>query len=899
MFQISRKKTRTSMTALMLALLTGCNGASDDGNGPSDNSSTEPNPPSGASSILSAENTVNLSRNMSSSHVLLEGKIHSSSQDGSSIVSSVRPVTELESCKDISFDSTGYTVNFDDFVGICVYKYDAENSNEPEQKASAYAISVAQKSIGSEVSFFTPISDTTLVGQPLTIDLKNDPSFVTQVPEGYTMDQEITLIGEGEATADKSAQTVTYNPTQEGGFAKIIYSYSNGSEVKLGYIAISVSSSPNTAPNAPKIDYSNDPLVEKVLVNEEREIDLSKYVSDDDGDALQLIYTDSWNAAVSPSNTADMNNLKLTFQTTKVGEHFVSYVISDHYGGYATGLIRIEVYDPESEPSWGNLQLDTKYYFAPLVKSEADAQGATYTSTHIDAQANNANVATFNLQQAKQLCTASGRLPTLDELNTLSKIGGVGPAVYDGWPVEIDYWALDGSDASIVNLTSGATGETPNAGGQYVTCVGEGDYLIDTAQSKLVAIGDGVDQASVAVKATFNGEPLEGIVVKATVTGSANLANTSLVTDAAGYAIFTILDTISEQVTFVTNIENSTSTRSAQLHFTGNPNTAELNLKALSDNQPLTGVNVFSAILQDAAGSPVAGQVIEYSQNPDLTYTPAEEQTNLDGAQQVSVQLKNPDPGSESYNYIVHAEYARPDGTITSDNLQMMFGANILEPRLRSVKDWATPPDVNAVAAVFSSMPDVTNNSVTFKISDTEEAEFPNGRREMTVKANKEGRATAVIEYGNREEGDHSYLVQAYTEDGQTTNKIRQHFDPAILGKKLIYKQIRMEDTRPAGFSCPTLNGWEGSGTTKDVWKDLNAAGVTEKDVKALGWKEDSYQSLDRIRYYGITQPSELPGEYDVAYPLIWRRDQNKWQEPGPQDRFKGFKYRICSKPRT
>ncbi|MBT0122788.1 hypothetical protein [Vibrio campbellii] len=884
------------MTALMLALLTGCNGASDDGNGPSDNSSTEPNPPSGASSILSAENTVNLSRNMSSSHVLLEGKIHSPSQDGSSIVSSVRPVTELESCKDISFDSTGYTVNFDDFVGVCVYKYDAENSNEPEQKASAYAISVAQKSIGSEVSFFTPISDTTLVGQPLTIDLKNDPSFVTQVPEGYTMDQEITLIGEGEATADKSAQTVTYNPTQEGGFAKIIYSYSNGSEVKLGYIAISVSSSPNTAPNAPKIDYSNDPLVEKVYVNEEREIDLSKYVSDDDGDALQLIYTDSWNAAVSPSDTADMNNLKLTFQTTKVGEHFVSYVISDHYGGYATGLIRIEVYDPESEPSWGNLQLDMKYYFAPLVKSEADAQGATYTSTHIDAQANNANVATFNLQQAKQLCTASGRLPTLDELNTLSKIGGVGPAVYDGWPVEIDYWALDGSDASIVNLTSGATGETPNAGGQYVTCVGEGGYLIDTAQSKLVAIGDGVDQASVAVKATFNGEPLEGIVVKATVTGSANLANTSLVTDAAGYAIFTILDTISEQVTFVTNIENSTSTRSAQLHFTGNPNTAELNLKALIDNQPLTGVNVFSAILQDAAGTPVAGQVIEYSQNPDLTYIPAEEQTNQDGSQQVSVQLKN--PGSESYNYIVHAEYARPDGTITSDKLQMRFTANILNPYLESTKDLATPPDVNMVTAVFSSMPDPTNNSVTFEIlTDNGEAVFSNGQRKIKIDANKvTKRATAEIKYVGSGGKPKGYLVDAYTEDGQRTAAVAQNFDPVVLGKQRMYKQIRIDEPKPFGYICPTRNsGWEGGAEPINIYDDLTEAGVRPKDVVAIGWKEEPGFTGNEPRHpvYGLSSPTRVSG--NQGFQLWFNPRHEEWRSELAHE----LEYRICSKSRT
>ncbi|MFS1918968.1 hypothetical protein [Vibrio sp. 10N.286.45.E10] len=140
------------------------------------------------------------------SHVLLEGKIHSSSQKGNNIVSSVSPLTDLESCQDISVDSTGYSVSFDDFVGVCVYKYDATNSAAPDQRASAYAISVAQKSVDNEVALFTPMPETTLVGETLVIDLKNDPNFVTEVPDSYTMDQDVTLIGEGEATADDTNQ---------------------------------------------------------------------------------------------------------------------------------------------------------------------------------------------------------------------------------------------------------------------------------------------------------------------------------------------------------------------------------------------------------------------------------------------------------------------------------------------------------------------------------------------------------------------------------------------------------------------------------------------------------------------------------------------------------------------
>ncbi|WP_146068396.1 hypothetical protein [Vibrio hyugaensis] len=823
----------------MLALLTGCNGASDDGNVSSGNNSTAPNPPSGESSTLSAENTVNLSRNMSSSHVLLEGKIHSSSQDGSNIISSVRPVTELESCNDISFDSTGYTVKFDDFVGVCVYKYDAENSKDPDQKASAYAISVAQKSVDSEVGLFTPISDTTLVGEPLTIDLKNDPNFVTQVPEGYTMDQEITLIGEGEATADNANQTITYTPAEEGGFAKIIYSYSNGSEVKLGNIAISVSSSPNTAPNAPDIDYSDDPDAERVNINQEVIIDLAKYVSDDDGDALQLIYTDSWNAAVSPLNPEDMNNLKLRFETTKVGEHFVSYAVSDHYGGYATGMIRIEAYDSEAKPSWGNLPLDMKYYFAPLVKSEADAQGVVYTSSHIDTEANNANVATFNLQQAKDLCAASGRLPTPDELNALSKIAGVGPAIYDGWPVEVDYWALDGGSASVVSLKSGQTSETPNAGGQYVTCVGEGGYRIDKANSKLVAIGDGEDKASVAVQATFNGEPLEGVTVEAAVTGNANLVSTTLKTDVNGYASFKVIDAISEPVTFKTNLENSTFTPTVQLQFTGNPNTADLHLTAVTDNQPLTGINVFESTLKDANGSPVAGQVIEYRTSQDLSYTPVAEQTDQNGAQRVSVQLLN--PGTTSYPYEVQAEYHRPDGSASNASLPMNFSANQLnETLLSSVNGSIAPDETNWVTAVFDRVTDPENTEVTFMIEGN--AVFVENSAKELTKSTPNDKVVVAIKYEypviSTPTPVIKYQVKA-VHGSTTTNTLTQWFTTTqpVEGKNYFWIQKPIDARATGTWVC----AWDEEESSPAYWSDDVGNGpegdLTMHQLEKRGWK--------------------------------------------------------------
>ena len=837
MFMVSRHKARKSIAVLLVALIAGCNGASSDGNVSSGYNGAEPTPPSADSLALSAENTVSSSRSMYSSHVLLQGKIHSSSNDGTNVVSLVEPVTELESCQDIVFDSTGYTVSFDDFVGVCVYKYYAENSAVSEQQASAYAVSVSQRNVNSEVEMFSPISETTFIGETLTIDLKNE-DIAAQVPSGYQMDESVTVIGDGEATADTTKQTITYNPIQEGGFATIIYSYSNESEVKLGSISVSVSSSTNTGPEAEDFDYSKEPGAVIVNTGQEVTIDLSNHVSDADENPLQLISTESWNAAVSPVNPQDMDNLKLTFQTSKVGEHFVSYVVSDHYGGYATAMIRVEVHDPDLAPSWGNLNLDMKYYSAPLVKSDADAQGVEYVSTHIDSGAQDANVVTMNFAQAKKLCAATGRLPKVDELNALSNIGGVGPANYDSWPVEIGYWANDNGNAISVDLSSGEPNDSLNAGGQYVTCVSEGGYEIDRQNSQLTAVSNGEDQATVRVHATLNGQPAQGIELEAQVDGQAQVINAPT-TDENGYATFQVIDTLAETVTFTTNVLNSSSTRSIELHFTGNPNTAKLTLTPTKNHQSVTATNIFQAKLTDANDTPLVGQNVSYSTSELVVLNPDSQQTNDLGQQSVGATLRNPNV-TDPVPYTVVGSYTRPDSSIATATISMQFETNRLSNKLISTKDNSMIGLTNIVTAKFDQLTSITTNDVVTFTIEGDAVFAANQNKTISINpdfTNKQAVASITTPTNLPSNLEIAYTVQASYYD-QQTERLNQRFKAALnvesdkgtlyqfpADSTLRYKDI---DARCREYGLQPTQNYDG-------------ATVSVAELQKAGWERKDY----------------------------------------------------------
>lgn len=66
-------------------------------------------------------------------------------------------------------------------------------------------------------------------------------------------------------------------------------------------------------------------------------------INESNPDDYQLIEVQSFSASVSATAPSDVTNKRFNFQAAMPGEHVVSYIVSNHYGEYSMGLIRIEV----------------------------------------------------------------------------------------------------------------------------------------------------------------------------------------------------------------------------------------------------------------------------------------------------------------------------------------------------------------------------------------------------------------------------------------------------------------------------------------------------------------------------------------------------------------------------
>lgn len=67
------------------------------------------------------------------------------------------------------------------------------------------------------------------------------------------------------------------------------------------------------------------------------------YLIDGDKDLVQLTDVYAYDAYVSISKNASFTNTSFTFKSNKSGLHHVTYVLSDHKGGYGTGIVEINV----------------------------------------------------------------------------------------------------------------------------------------------------------------------------------------------------------------------------------------------------------------------------------------------------------------------------------------------------------------------------------------------------------------------------------------------------------------------------------------------------------------------------------------------------------------------------
>ncbi|MEZ9056273.1 hypothetical protein AB4189_22915 [Vibrio sp. 10N.286.49.E1] len=211
-------------------------------------------------------------------------------------------------------------------------------------------------------------------GRVINIDLKAQLAsiFPTDSEDNdYVLSSTILVLGSGSAKAissDEKWSIVEYNSdaNDPGGITRLIYSLSDDfdgdgvGDFKVGAIDISISSSDdNSNPETKYFQWTNNGSA--IKVGQKYTIDVASDISaectygreshdtqgsciyDADNDALQLVGAYSYDATVAPTNLTQLDSTEFDVTFGRAGWHDISYQVSDHYGGFATGIVRVYV----------------------------------------------------------------------------------------------------------------------------------------------------------------------------------------------------------------------------------------------------------------------------------------------------------------------------------------------------------------------------------------------------------------------------------------------------------------------------------------------------------------------------------------------------------------------------
>ncbi|MCG6303606.1 hypothetical protein K6U21_05280 [Vibrio vulnificus] len=356
----------------------------------------------------------------------------------------------------------------------CVYRYQVSTLDKKAKADATIRLAFASTYSSEQLP---RVVTSTLENVPITIDLRTE--LGAELPEqSFTLQQEIVAVAGG-VVEYVDEYHIRFTPSKKGQ-SEIYYSYANDSAIKQGVISVSTSADEvNNPPTADKFAY--DKLVK---IGETVTVDVASYISDLDGDEIQLVAVEDFNSSVNPFLRTDIHNTKFTFLSTEPGTHDVAYTVSDHMGGYTTSVARIDV-EPDFSliQDWGDIVTHDPFidsdirFFAPMSKVYADYVNAPYTSTAIETGEHgpkDVEVVKQTLDQARQYCKTRGaRLPLVRELETLFLNEGDAYGSHN-WPAGTKYWAAENineTNASTYDVSKGIVGNQSKTVAMYTTCV--------------------------------------------------------------------------------------------------------------------------------------------------------------------------------------------------------------------------------------------------------------------------------------------------------------------------------------------------------------------------------------------------------------------------------------------
>ncbi|WP_165386578.1 Ig-like domain-containing protein [Vibrio vulnificus] len=486
----SKRRFRMTAVACMVAILVGCGGEGEGSSSPSVTPGGE-----GNASLLAMDG-FSVVTPTQSTWVDMSPFI----RGGSARITSVDKLSDSTACGDAQVQGSGINVTAASGA-FCEYAYTVAQLGASSTTAKLNVLATeAAKPI------LPPISEALIKGGEAK-------SFNIQERLGsdwkstYSLNAE-TLTVQGmqgnEGSASANGNIITFTPPELSGWSRIVYTLNDSAAPEssvVGVIYVTISEAINQPPSIAQPKYTYSPTT-PVLMGEPTTLDLSALpglnITEPDSQDWQLVSVQSFSATVVSAEPNSVTNKAFTFTAPTIGEHLVSYIIADHYGGYATGLIKIDVKAKGGAPTWTHITQNGLKFTAPLTYTQSQL-AEVLTQGVWDAGVTN-TIAGFKKNAATQYCASLGSLPLKQSFEAM-RAANVSGSTLTGelakWPKAKPYLVVDGASYKGVELSTGAvTAYEPNEP-YYVTCLENNDMSLTMLARAVTANGVEVPVARV------------------------------------------------------------------------------------------------------------------------------------------------------------------------------------------------------------------------------------------------------------------------------------------------------------------------------------------------------------------------------------------------------------------
>lgn len=447
-------KHKIVMAAFLCFSIVGCGGESSQ-----DSNTNNPTEPEQQYALIETRHSVESAGVDSTTTIDLSSYIRSEDTNELELVS-LSPLSGHNLCEVLDTEGLTYSIETD-VAQVCRFEYVVKTTQE-DMVGDAHGVSEVTVS-DTQTERVATIGKSVIQSEKLTLNMD------LYLPDGALLDSDsLELRGATESgelgTASAEGNVITYvAPNDTSGTVQLYYTAVdvNTNILYSGLIYIAISLDGNTAPNADQnVEMSDRYLSDGFTFL----IDVDGYISDPDGDELQLI-----DVYAHGNGWAVVNNMSTSFNYTPdfSGLHNISYVVTDKRGGYAIGTLIINI------DSYRNIydNANNKEFLPTLTFDEIIAMDGAYSGTNGEDGVKGfpGVYPTFDRELANAYCVTKGAiLPTTSELLALFSGELEGKPVWSTeykWPSGAYYITTDGS----VSLFDGDTNSSVQAG--YLSCL--------------------------------------------------------------------------------------------------------------------------------------------------------------------------------------------------------------------------------------------------------------------------------------------------------------------------------------------------------------------------------------------------------------------------------------------